>query len=533
MQQPEEKQLETVDFFIPLPSNIGVPDGFQFVFEEPDDGSDVPAVSYTSPIDGLVKRFSARIMFRQMKETHDPKGLQASIQVSQEFCELPPDTVPPKSSPGIVNQVTVAHVSIITIRSSVSDTDLSDQFDKTLDLLRTYLKTYYLVDRKPLELPTRQNIPSLIMTAKEHIDDNGNPIGKRKTLNQSMLLVNDSVAHSMPYTIPPNLLASVTEEATIHHDSAFGAYYDAYREGDFARTIGNTFSAGIFFATAAEIFLDQILLLMLWEEGMTPDQAYQLFYAKKACDCASCSIRSKTTLDHIVDGLYSKRLGTDFTLQSQVLKNWRTDIAEPRNRIAHSGQEPTQAQMTKAKQALDELVSFTLDKLCENLSDYPVTTHLLGGDKALKKRGKLAEISTYFNSGVFRPTQPAKTYGNWRFEVERCQGLVAKKAKASDCAMRYLIHPSGLKKWMLVDESKRLFALIEDQNPPESIERNLRSLVDSYAGKEIMQSIIIEVRGVQPSLGSGTLKWHPLYLLSANTTAIDRWPVSYLLPVEN
>jgi hypothetical protein len=113
-------------------------------------------------------------------------------------------------------------------------------------------------------------------------------------------------------------------------------FFNIRREALLAVYSGNTIVAGILFGSAAEILLDELLLLLLWEEGTCPDEASALFKNRE----------TDTTLKRVKSKLYQTRIGGDWSMNRDgLIGRWRSSIAELRNRITHSGYEPTQKEM--------------------------------------------------------------------------------------------------------------------------------------------------------------------------------------------
>ncbi len=135
---------------------------------------------------------------------------------------------------------------------------------------------------------------------------------------------------------------------------------------------GDTRNALLGIATAAEIFLDNLLVSLIWEEGGSVENTAALFNLKK--------LAKRVRED------YHPRIGGNWS--SGVVGQWRAVVADVRNQIIHAGGLPDEVQTRMALDAVGDLVSYVFDRLADSAVQkrYPKTAVLVCGIPALQRR---------------------------------------------------------------------------------------------------------------------------------------------------
>ena len=146
-------------------------------------------------------------------------------------------------------------------------------------------------------------------------------------------------------------------------------------EADRALNIHGEYAQGVVLAqTAAEVFLDTLLTLMLWEEGADAEQAALLF------DDGRLARRIKSE--------WGPRLGGNWALDGDgPVANWFQKTAQLRNRVVHGGYQPTRAEALAAFKAVYPLETFAYNRLAQRRAKYPRSVLLTIGDQGLRRRG--------------------------------------------------------------------------------------------------------------------------------------------------
>lgn len=514
-------ELQTIDFFIPLPEPIDIQDGVNFPLVEIDDGEVIEAIRFKDK-DGLSKRFSRRVMFCQVPSSSSEYGVGEAFAVMNTYSggQAPQDGTLPTSE----SKVTVVQVGCITTRTPLSEDMLSELFNDAIASVRRFLKAYNIVTQHTVELVTRQNTAAFIPYSAEDIDDQGQPIDDRSSLQTGMLIVHAPTAASTTETsISSEELDSIAHVSSTYLDNTLDQFYDIRREAFIAYSKGNSVVASLLLGVAAETMLDELLLMILWEEGMLPEDVHELWRSDS----------SDTTFKRVESDLYSSRLGGEWSsrVKGSTIRKWRHKILELRNKVAHIGYEPTQEEMQEGFDTLIELVSFTADRLSENLKQYPICTDVIVGYPGMVKRGCREEFEEY-TQDLVHPDNPQRTFGYWKFEVERFRSDRPFMGSYKKSKPAFLIHASGEKMWLLLDDENRLALRIPSQDITSPVLRKNIDAVTKRAEKlRKGQNTLIEIRDTfKPKYKKDTSKeWYPLYTIT-DTRNIHRWPISYLPP---
>ena len=139
-----------------------------------------------------------------------------------------------------------------------------------------------------------------------------------------------------------------------------------YLDGSFTTTV-------VLAQTAAEVFLDGLLSLLLWEENVTPQDAAAFFTTGTAV--------SRT------NRMYHNRLGGRWsTLGVGAIATWYRDTAMLRHRVVHTGFEPSRTQARNALDAARKLQNFAFDRLIDRRNRYKRTTLMTVGVEGLQAR---------------------------------------------------------------------------------------------------------------------------------------------------
>lgn len=529
-EKSEKPKLQAITFIIPLPNSIKIFDGYYIDFVQPDSGLDDDAIKFVS--EGLHLKIKERIQFRAIQESADMRSINISIQAAKDLLreaeEKGKDT--PKPHTGLA---TVAYVSVIVSHRKVMEAEHSDLFDHALSVLRSYLKAYYVVDRVPIELPSRMNLPLFIMVHKEDIQHDGGSIVENPNIEQSVLFLHDQAD---PFIYDGEPLEIDKLGSAVHTDITTGAEVinatlDTFREASLAYRRGEVLSASILFASSVEVFLDSLLLYLLWEEGRRPEDAFEIMYQTKMCLCKDCKAKMTTTLDRVTGGLYETRIGGDWSKNSELMKLWR-EVAELRNRVVHTGVEPDTASVNRIVQIVPQIQTILVDYLVSAIDRYPLAAYFIAGQDGLERRGLSSNLDDYIPSEELKPVSLSIPFLNWKFEVERLNSKKLRKTTDDQCQLAFVIHPSGQNRWILYNGRLKIFRLIGEQTVKGGVQQSLAE-IDTEARKNgIQQTIIVDVHDVTPNSKTAKVIWYPMYRLSSSLHSIDRWPISYVLPKE-
>lgn len=515
-------ELQSIDFFIPLPEPIDIPDGINFPLIEIDDGEITEAIRFKDR-DGLSRRFSRRVMFYQIPSSSSEYGIGEAFSVMNNYSEG--QMLQVNDLPTFDSKVTVVQVGCITSRKPLSEDMLSDLFNDAIASVRRFLKSYHIVTQHVVELVARQNTAAYIPYSAEDIDNKGQPIEGRASLQTGMLIVHAPAAKvsTVDISISNEELDDIAHVSSTYLDNTLDQFYNIRREAFIAYNRGNSVVASLLLGVAAETMLDELLLMMLWEEGALPKDVHELWKNES----------SDTTFKRVESDLYGSRLGGEWSSQvkGSVIRKWRYKVLELRNKIAHIGYEPTQEEMQEGFDAVIELVGFTANRLCKSLTKYPICADVIVGYPGMVKRGCRDEFEEFTKDLVY-PDNPQRTFGYWKFEVERFRREKPFTGSYKKSRPAYLIHACGEKIWLLLDDDNRLVQRIPDQdiaNP--ALRKNIDSVTKKVEKHRKGQNTLIELRDeFKPKYKKDVNKaWYPAYTVT-DTRNIHRWPISYLPP---
>jgi len=126
---------------------------------------------------------------------------------------------------------------------------------------------------------------------------------------------------------------------------------------------GNSRSAVLFAHSASEVFLDTTLMGMLFEEGLTPEEALSPF---------NKPLKTRLLTE------YHKRLGGSWDPEgTHPVATWLKDLLVLRHRVAHAGYLPSQDEAFAARKAYFALSRHLRNRLALRVKRYPITASIL------------------------------------------------------------------------------------------------------------------------------------------------------------
>ncbi|RPA12484.1 hypothetical protein [Gordonia sp. OPL2] len=255
-------------------------------------------------------------------------------------------------------------VEAITFNSEEpSDTSA---IDRCLNELMKFYRSYRMVASRPLpELTIRRLFPT-VLTFRRAADET-------EVTFVGITVLEDGA--------PPNLGGLSSEIGTDHamFDQAAGLqgrldrldplarYVECRTDAGYALYgVGSFRDAVIHLGIACEVLFDGLLGMLMWEEGMSVDDAAEVFSG---------------TITTRIKGEFHTRLGGTWRLDRGELGDWSTKVADVRNRVVHSGYRPTEAEAVAAEAAADSLRAFTAQRLSALGRKYPFTSVVYFGDQ--------------------------------------------------------------------------------------------------------------------------------------------------------
>ncbi|MGJ9424818.1 hypothetical protein ACHABX_03120 [Nesterenkonia halotolerans] len=344
--------------------------------------------------------------------------------------------------------LTVVRAEIKLNRNELPEMDeISELFDYVLGRIRQLQESVALLRGGPTkDWVARERLP---MFLPMRVTGSENAATEEHDESVILFIVNPL---SMRSAIPPNPMSKreiSTLDAVLQADelgTAFTAYnrlrYETNvlfnRRGDYRMTV---LSAAI----AAESLLNELLQLLLWDEGMHPEAVAQKFSPDKA-------------LVNRVEREFSRQLGGVWSYKKPgPVRDWREMIAEQRNEVAHAGQMPTFTQAKNAVATLSQLEKFLSKRLVERVQERPRTAVIFLGMERVQAEAKLTKKLMRLYSSTEEPPWTT-TFARWRrvIELEILRERGKRAAPYADEATLVAIAAVRGTEFYLLDESNSL-----------------------------------------------------------------------------
>jgi hypothetical protein len=239
--------------------------------------------------------------------------------------------------------------------------------------LRRVQRAYHTATGHPITLISTDGIAPSLPVLLRHRADISTPRRGRELL----IRANDNYwsmfksADMEPHQVEMFATQLSSPEPLLMHnflDFRREAQVSLYRTGD-------TRAAAIYCGLAAETFLDQVLLHLMWEQALRPEDAAN-------------SWRQVIT-DRVWTDFPARLGGSWDGTKAGVVKNWLTKVAYLRNSVVHTGYIPTYDECSEALAAVADLVEYVGDRLCTPniISKYPRTALSVASRSGVQRRG--------------------------------------------------------------------------------------------------------------------------------------------------
>ncbi|TLP73306.1 hypothetical protein [Nesterenkonia sphaerica] len=371
-----------------------------------------------------------------------------------------------------VSGTRISYLSVIEAEARVYGIDdvdeglTTDLFDMALDRIRQLQEGLALITQDlKKDWVAKERLPAMLPLRTQFSDSEDN------SDDLSVFLVNQFALTdvSPPEPIPESKFADLTEYLSMDdHEASFSTYHRlryetsvlCHRRGDFRMTV-------ISAAIAAESLLDEMLMLLLWDEGNQPETVAYKFS------------QSGPKLLSRVKSEYSRHLGGEWSPGKKgAVREWREKIAEPRNQIAHAGAIPTRQHAIDAVRALNSLEQFLGRRLRTRIAQRPRAATLFIGGRTLEAEGEITNrLRTLYND----PWEPhwASTFRRWRdvleLEVAKTEGSPVQPVR--DRAVVAVVVGEQSLEFTLLDETALMAARISPV-PDNLVSQYERSLAE-------------------------------------------------------
>ena len=408
---PGHAAVACVWVYVPLPEPLPIP--HESEFETPQD----PLVLFKRKADGIAASPLAKsALVLQVPRANDPLEalltdlIAGALDGKHEHFPATGGVEP--SAPAAVDSATSGAVlTVVEVAfPGAGDRSLGELLDEAIDTSRSIQQGVAHITGAPVRVVNRRRLPPFLPIIHGHVHLDGSlPTYDRVEVMH--------VNHSTPpgdYSVQPTdldpsqlkWLEHAIDEVSRRTSQA--QFADLRRDALVQlRSDGNTRLAVVTMATAGEVLISTLALQLAWEERCDPYEVATAFDPR---------------LDH------SKRFDRD--LVPQLGGNWDRngdgpvgvyfrELVHLRHRAVHAGHEPTADEAEAAMAALDGLVSFIGDRLCDpkNLNRYTRTANALIGRRGIERRGRWTRRVADL---IDDPEQPnwSESFQRWRAHFE-------------------------------------------------------------------------------------------------------------------
>ena len=435
-------------FWIPLPAPVGLPDGFAFGIGN-DDLTVVTAVG--EGVDAGVAHFRGTLRVHQLPDSvSDDNRISAlagaaASSLGESLGEV--DEAMPKG-----------HLTVIEVGVPLNWPDpdvmptedaLTDAFDTAAEEVRRLQAACQRLSGLPLAPLRRGHLPTAVPMVIGWVDGGWN---RTVAHGPEAFFIN---ASALPAVAARPLDDRLDEFSTVlqlvHDDEVLWAYqrlknralalWEADGDGALAVVVANT---------AAEVLLDEVLGLLLWEEHVLPGVAAAAYTGNDAL------ARMKSRLE--------RRLGSGWDPRgtSGPGPDYAQYLAALRNRVVHAGFVPNRIQVLAGLATLDTLTTAAEDALLtpDRLARYPLTALSVAGEARLEERGLLTRRVRQL-IGDYPAVECRAAYGRWRWHVDRLRsGAPDEHGADPDVCDVFALADGGITTW-LYDRRTRHVAAVD------------------------------------------------------------------------
>lgn len=479
--QSQATTLKIVYFFLPLPVPLRIPDGHTIRITVPynplDEDDNVMETHYDDELGHHGLATSIRI--HQIKSEQSHIGLEAAFEAAtRAFPAGGPFASPETSHPE--QAITTTVVEAATRLRTTSEDPMTEAFDRVVMELQSWQRSYVVATDHLISLVSRAQMPFLVPYAIRTVtSDESEP---SCPTDGGLFLTNlqDSYLEQQSYT-EDSIDETALDTMAILGDigsSPFVSFADNWREAQLAARNRTGSVACILAAVSAELLLRELLTLLMWEEGISP-----LAAAVQLCGQSSGS----RSISSLLATEFHERLGGSWNRNGHgvVARHMRL-VNQVRNRVVHSGYEPSTDDVQIAMETCRELVEFIHRRLIKSIARYPLTTMMTVGHNELHGRDLTENLDSILSKTVL-PQDVNENYMSFRFEVDRytydrhLRDGGELSASLEEAHVALLVFSTGKMQWWLIDPDARIGCLARAPR----LNRKMKGTVDEVRRRTI------------------------------------------------
>jgi hypothetical protein len=337
-----------------------------------------------------------------------------------------------------------------------------------IDALASLQRATQALRRTPMTILTQERLPFVVPVVARNAQD----VGTDQSAPVTLLATRPDVPHLQPEPFTDEEMRFLHKALGRVAGGAFSAHLDMHRETHVALDRqGDHRLAALLSGIAAESLLDELMLHLMWEEGLTPEQAARNWGE-------GLDFRVRTELPRRLGGSW------DVTRRGPI-GVWSQDVAALRHRVVHAAYIPSVEEAQGSFRGLNGLVTHLCDRLArpEVLKSYPRTAVVLAGEGGLHRRGaykrRIRDLETDPNEVPWN-----ETFYRWREAWRRTRQDLSTGARVPDQRNAWLLairHPDRTVCWVLHDRQQHLAIEVElaDDEPYPGFLEQLHALADS------------------------------------------------------
>lgn len=449
-------------WWLPLPEPISLETDEMFAYVEPRKTVELPTEPHALSVGDPRLKHEIEVKFHQEEVPYAPSlGLQASMTAAHKTTN---DTAALRAHQETGSQhATVAEVSVTMHGIPEPDfDDLSEAFDTGLEIVRHIQRAYALAAQLPSVLIEHERLPTFVPYS---IHNEGELRPEPQGLY--MLGYNEVAAFTKPEPLSHEA-RNAFELLKGDAEGPFVPFLHYYQRAQAERLrLGDHRSAVLSTATAAELLLDDLLLVLLWEGVNRPEDAAPHFTEP---GMHSIVKRLETHYEPLLRSTWSPSTPGP-------LHDWRASVHEVRNRIAHAGYRPTRHESEQAINALNQLAAHADNSVLGVLHRYPRTALMLISAPRLKAMGKYTKR--------VRRVQEDDSEVNWRETFVRWREALMRErdrregggtAPSEERAVTIVVPRRDGLDWLLHDETSGMAAKID--SPWERLTSEARTMCE-------------------------------------------------------
>lgn len=396
---PISESVTCMRYFFALPEPVGFADRTEFT-ETVGPQADVAGVPGSDAL--------ATVRYHQV--TAPAGSMLGRIQAVHAVCQRYPNLTSTEEGgeglSGMKSEYTIVE-AFISVPPSEAGPNAQAPFRTCLRLIEDHVRAFRLAANDRVALPTWERLPGVVLMFAcdgiREVSDEAVHVRFVGDWEASLILLENQNITDAPLRPPPEDFNRKFSHwmREIRIGNPLIPWREKFLAASRARDYdGDHATAVLHAATAVEIFLDRLLLMLCWEEEMAANDAAALFEEGK--------LKSR------IQNQISPRLrGRWSTSQPGAVHDWHEHVARPRNRVIHAGHVPTALDSERALEATLQLEQFTFDRLAARRNTYMRVTLMTLADSGLQRRG-------LWNGSIRRFAEgPARTEPDWRTQLRQ------------------------------------------------------------------------------------------------------------------